>query len=194
MEQPIINKGTGAGGSMTNFNGKLFETKTDNDENLINMGFIKNTLTDAKNGYFLKKDYKDKSIVYVSQSGLRTYMKDKYNIDMFRCPDEAYIITYKRRKHIVIKIIEKKAQNVDGSVETKLWAGNALKREYMIKLGDMFKVEYAYTVSTYLENKLKSNEEKYIILNQLLNEDKINVFYGDSPDYINNINNWVGTN
>jgi len=63
----------------------------------------------------------------------------------------------------------------------------------MIKLGDMFKVEYAYTISTYLENKLKSNEEKYIILNHILNEDKINVFYGDSPDYINNINNWIGT-
>jgi len=120
-------------------------------------------------------------------------MKKKYNIEMFRCPDEAYIITYKRRKYISIKIIEKKAQNVDGSVETKLWAGNSLKREYMIKLGDMFKVDYAYTLSSYLENKMKSGEEKYTILNKILNEDNINVFYGDSDDYIANINNWVET-
>jgi hypothetical protein len=193
MEQTLINKGTGAGGSMTNFNGKSFEAKTDNETNLINIGFVKNILNDTKNGYYLKKDYKDKSIVYVSQSGLKTYMKEVYDIDMFRCPDEAYIITYKRRKYIMIKIIEKKAQNVDGSVETKLWAGNSLKREYMIKLGELFKVEYAYTLSSYLENKMKSNEEKYTILNKILIEDGINVFYGDSPDYINNINNWVGT-
>jgi len=192
MEQPI-NKGTGAGGSMTNISGKSFETKTDNETNLINLGFIKTTLNDTKCGYFLKKDYKDKSIVYVSQSGLKTYMKEKYDIDMFRCPDEAYIITYKRRKHIVIKILEKKAQNGSGSVETKLWAGNSLKREYMLVLGDMFKVEYAFTLSSYLENKLKSNNEKKNILNKILNEDAINVFYGDSPDYINNINNWIGT-
>jgi hypothetical protein len=193
MEYPLINKGTGAGGSMTNISGKSFEEKTDNEDNLLNLGFVKTTLNDTKCGYYLKKDYKDKSIVYVSQSGLKIYMKEKYNIDMFRCPDEAYIITYKRRKHIVIKILEKKAQNGNGSVETKLWAGNSLKREYMLVLGNMFKVEYAFTISSYLENKMKSNHEKYNILNKILNEDSINVFYGDSPDYINNINNWIGT-
>lgn len=193
MEQPIINKGMGAGGSMTNISGKSFEAKTDNEDNLLNLGFVKTTLNDTKNGYYLEKHYKDKSIVYVSQSGLKTYMKGKYDIDMFRCPDEAYIITYKRRKHIVIKILEKKAQNGSGSVETKLWAGNSLKREYMLVLGNMFKVEYAFTLSSYLENKIKSNHEKYNILNKILNEDNINVFYGDSTDYINNINNWIGT-
>jgi len=193
MEYPLINKGTGAGGSMTNISGKSFEAKTDIEDNLLNLGFVKTTLNDTKCGYYLKKDYKDKSIVYVSQSGLKTYMKWKYDIDMFRCPDEAYIITYKRRKHVVIKILEKKAQNGSGSVETKLWAGNSLKREYMLVLGDMFKVEYAFTLSSYLENKMKSNHEKYNILYQILNEDSINVFYGDSPDYINTINNWIGT-
>ena len=193
MEYPLINKGTGAGGSMTNISGKSFEAKTDIEDNLLNLGFVKTTLNDTKCGYYLKKDYKDKSIVYVSQSGLKTYMKWKYDIDMFRCPDEAYIITYKRRKHVVIKILEKKAQNGSGSVETKLWAGNSLKREYLLVLGDMFKVEYAFTLSSYLENKMKSNHEKYNILYQILNEDSINVFYGDSPDYINTINNWIGT-
>ena len=52
-------------------------------------------------------------------------MKYKYNISMFRCPDEAYIIEYKNGK-IQVKILEKKEQNVEGSVETKLWAGVAL--------------------------------------------------------------------
>lgn len=34
-------------------------------------------------------------------------MKNKYNINLFRCPDEAYIIEYTNGKK-VIKILEKK--------------------------------------------------------------------------------------
>jgi hypothetical protein len=38
-------------------------------------------------------------------------MKQNYDINLFRCPDEAYIIEYKNGKKI-IKILEKKEQNV----------------------------------------------------------------------------------
>jgi len=31
---------------------------------------------------------------------------------------------------VEIKIVEKKEQNVEGSVETKLWSSPSLKREY----------------------------------------------------------------
>jgi len=55
------------------------------------------------------------------------YMKNKYNIELFRCPDEAYIIEYTSGRK-VIKILEKKEQNVEGSVETKLWSGPSLKK------------------------------------------------------------------
>jgi len=34
-------------------------------------------------------------------------MKNKYNIELFRCPDEAYIIEYTSGRK-VIKILEKK--------------------------------------------------------------------------------------
>ena len=66
-------------------------------------------------------------------------MKHKYNIKIFRCPDEAYIIEYNTGK-IEIKILEKKTQNVSGSVETKLWASPSLKREYQLLLGDKFNI------------------------------------------------------
>jgi len=197
----VTNKGSKAGGYLTNVVGKSFENKTNNEHFLLLIGFQKKEINgnhslDSKHpkyGYYLEKKYRDKTIVYVLQTGFKIYMKEHYNIDMFRCPDEAYIITYKKRKCIDIKIIEKKAQNVDGSVETKLWAGNSLKREYEMVLGDKFKVEYAYTLSSYLENKLESDDYKYYILSQILNESNIKIFYGDSDNYISQINDWIGT-
>ena len=39
-----MNKGTGTGGSNTNYNGKIFEFKTNNEEMLLNKGFIKENL------------------------------------------------------------------------------------------------------------------------------------------------------
>ena len=38
--QVIINKGTGAGGANTNFYGKKFEDKTNNQNRLLEMGYI----------------------------------------------------------------------------------------------------------------------------------------------------------
>jgi hypothetical protein len=189
----LINKGSKAGGYLTNVVGKYFENKTNNEHFLLLIGFQKKEINDAKHGYYLEKKYRDKTIIYVLQTGFKIYMKEHYNIDMFRCPDEAYIITYKRKKPINVKIIEKKAQNVDGSVETKLWAGNSLKREYEMVLGDKFSVDYAYTLSSYLENKLKSDDYKYYILTQILNESNINIFYGEADNYISEINDWIGT-
>jgi hypothetical protein len=68
-------------------------------------------------------------------------MKNRYNIDLFRCPDEAYIIEYTNGRKVV-KILEKKEQHVEGSVETKLWSGPSLKREYELMLGDSFELFY----------------------------------------------------
>jgi len=42
--EKIVNKGTGTGGSNTNYNGKIFEFKTNNEEMLLNKGFIKENL------------------------------------------------------------------------------------------------------------------------------------------------------
>jgi len=41
----IINKGTGAGGANTNYYGKKFEEKTNNQIRLLNDGYIKNSFT-----------------------------------------------------------------------------------------------------------------------------------------------------
>ena len=88
-------------------------------------------------------------------------MKNKYNIDLFRCPNEAYIIEYSSGRK-VIKILEKKHQTVEGSVETKLWSGPSLKREYILVLGSDFEVFYGFCVSDFLKNKLISNEKNIL--------------------------------
>jgi len=191
--QPIIvNKGTGAGGSNTNYYGKKFEEKTNNQSRLIDMGYIRNNFSKKpKKAYdfYLSKTFEDKTITFVLQNGLKIYMKNKYNIELFRCPDEAYIIEYNTGKK-VIKILEKKEQNVEGSVETKLWSGPSLKREYELVLGPDFEVQYGFCVSEFLKNKLTSNEKKYVILNTILAENNIAVLFGDDDNYFEQFDNW----
>lgn len=190
--QIIINKGTGAGGANTNLYGKKFEDKTNNQERLVEIGYVKNIYAKKQkkaNDYYLSKTFEDKTVVFVLQNGLKTYMKYKYNIDMFRCPDEAYIIEYTSGRK-VIKILEKKEQNVEGSVETKLWSGPSLKREYELVLDGKFEVYYGFCVSEFLKKKLTSNDKKYTILNTIFQENNIEVLFGDDENYFETIDTW----
>ena len=193
--QLIINKGTGAGGANTNYYGKKFEEKTNNQQRLLELGYTINSFTKNPKkayDYYLSKTFEDKIIVFVLQNGLKIYMKNKYNIDLFRCPDEAYIIEYKNGRK-VIKILEKKEQNVEGSVETKLWSGPSLKREYELVLGAEFEVFYGFCVSKFLKNKLISNEKKYTILNTIFKETNIAVLFGDDENYFETLDTWFNS-
>ena len=188
----INNKGTGAGGANTNYYGKKFEEKTNNEQRLLEIGYIKYSFTQKPKkayDYYLSKTFETKTIVFVLQNGLKMYMKNKYNIDMFRCPDEAYIIEYTSGRK-VIKILEKNEQNVEGSVETKLWSGPSLKREYQLVLGPEFEVFYGFCVSEFLKQKLISDEKKYTTLNTIFNENNIVVLFGDDENYFETFDNW----
>lgn len=187
------NKGHGAGGANTNLFGKKFEDKTNNMKRLQENGYTTTNVakkSKKKHDYFLEKTFSDKTIIFVLQSGLKIYMKNKYNIDLFRCPDEAYIIEYNSGRKI-IKILEKKEQNVEGSVETKLWSGPSLKREYELILGPAFEVFYGFCVNDFLKNKLVSNDKKYTTLNTILNESNINVLFGDDENYFETLDTWL---
>jgi hypothetical protein len=189
----ITNKGTGAGGANTNYYGKKFEEKTNNQQRLLEIGYIKKSFTQKPKkayDYYLSKTFETKTIVFVLQNGLKMYMKNKYNIDMFRCPDEAYIIEYTSGRK-VIKILEKKEQNVEGSVETKLWSGPSLKREYELVLGPEFEVFYGFCISEFLKQKLISNEKKYLTLNTIFNENNIVVLFGDDENYFETFDIWI---
>lgn len=187
------NKGTGAGGANTNKTGKKFEEKTSNRERLLEMGFIENVTQKYNQRFvYLHKIMEEYSIVFVEQWDLQKYIKHNYNLDLFRNPDEAYIIEYNDGRK-VIKILEKKAQNVDGSVETKLWSGPSLKREYEIVLEE-FEVEYCFCVSEFLQKKILSNDKKYVILNTILQESNIQVLFGDDENYFDILDKWITNN
>ncbi len=185
----IKNKGTGAGGSNTTLFGGKFEKDTSMFDNLIKSGFSETKINKTKYGFYLEKIISDKSIIYLTQGGLKLYLKKFFDIDIFRNPDEAYII--KTKKKNIIKILEKKEQNVEGSVETKLWSGPSLKREYEIVIGNNFVIEYAYCINDFLSNKINSNEKKYIILKQILDENKINILHANNSNYFDKLEEWI---
>lgn len=187
-----MNKGIGAGGRNTNINGKKFEEKTNNENILIENGYKFNYYANIKNkfNYYLSKEFENKTIYYTLQNGLKKFIKFKYNIELFRCPDEAYIIEYDDGRKI-IKIIEKKEQNVEGSIETKLWSSPSLKREYEIILGEGFNVEYCLCISEFLKNKFVVCDNKFNILKQILDENNIIILYGDDTDYFIKINEFI---
>jgi hypothetical protein len=191
MIEIIQNKGTGAGGANTNKNGNKFEEKTSNRKRLLEMGFIEN-VTQKHNQRFeyLSKTLEDKNIIFVEQHNFQKYMNHVYNVELFRNPDEAYIIEYNNGRKI-IKILEKKEQNTKGSVETKLWSGPSLKRKYEIVLDGLFEVEYCFCVSAFLQKKMLSDDKKYIILNTILQENNIPVLFGDDEDYYISLDNWI---
>ena len=182
------NKGTGSGGSNTNLYGKKFEYKTNNEFRLLSNGFVKYRF-DKKN-YYLKKQYTDKVVIFVLQHGLKSYMKNKFNIDLFRCPDEAYIIEYNTGEKVV-KILEKKEQRVEGSVETKFWSCPSLKEEYEIVLGPEFKVSYGLCVNNFLKNKFTSDSKKWVILNMILKKHNIDIMFGSDSNYFNHLDKWL---
>jgi hypothetical protein len=77
--QLLSNKGTGAGGANTNYYGKKFEEKTNNQQRLLDLGYIKTSFTKNPKkayDYYLIKTFETKTIIFVLQNGLKMYMKN----------------------------------------------------------------------------------------------------------------------
>ena len=191
----FFNKGTGAGGKKCTINGLDFEKSTNIYNYLIQKNFTKNILSKNKYGFYLYNKINDIEIIWTLQGGLKEYFNKNYNIKLLRTPDEAYIIKDSKKDYIILKIIEKKSQNVEGSVETKLLACPSLKREYEILLSSnnkyKFIIDYALSVNDFFSIKFNSLEIKYKIMKQILDENKINIFYGSNINYYHDIYQWL---
>ena len=198
----IVNRGTGAGGAATNVFGKAFELKTSNEARLLDIGFERGILSGSasasaskrkkQNDYFdylSKKIDDDKTIIYCTQYRLRLYIKQEYNIDLKRNPDEAYIIKSNTDKSkTVLKILEKKAQNGPGSVFDKLYGGIGIREaDYEMPLGEQFDVKYAYCLNNYL----KEEYEKHENLKKLNIKYNIDILYGDDENYRETLDAWI---
>lgn len=187
------NKGTGAGGANTNKYGKSFEEKTNNEPRLLADGFEKVIVNKhSKYGYYLVKEMEDKKIYFVSQSGLKTFMEHKYQLVLFRCPDEAYIVEYNDGTYKIL-VLEKKEQSVDGSVDTKLLAGVGFIEEYQEALEGKFIVNYGFCVSSFLQNKICSEDKKYVIFNKIMKKHNIPILFGDNENYFETLDTWLSS-
>jgi hypothetical protein len=178
-------------------NGKKFEDSTDFAKHLVEvLGFTKTMHT--KKGFSIDFSLGDTKITYVSSHGFARYMTAEFDCEMFRKPDEAYIIkplsdlsdkSLNGSPKVHIKILEKKEQKTRGSAETKLWACPSLKQEYEIILGNDFIVHYGLCVGKFY--KQNANLKRYQILNEIIRKNDIGVLYGCEDDYIDQLKNWI---
>lgn len=189
----IQNKGTGAGGANTNANGKPFEEKTSNEPRLLANGYKKTVYSSKKKyDYSLEKTLSDGTkVLFFTQSGLKDYMARTFGLELFRNPDEAYLI--QKGDSYTVKILEKKAQNVSGSVDTKLLAGPGFIEEYQECLGPKFKVQYAFCLSSFLQTEYQNGTKKSKTLQTILQRHTIPVFFGEAEDYFTKVDEWLSS-
>lgn len=180
------NKGTGAGGKNTNLNGKKWESVTCNESNLIVDGFVRVL------GYLTKK-YENHEIVYFSQRELKKYFRQMHKLETHRVPDEAYLIK-KNDGTFVLKVLEKKYQNCEGSVMEKLAGYSTIITEYKDMLKTLnIKISYAFCLSPYFKTLLCGErvKPKFVSWNGCFARDNVGIFYGEDTEYFNKLNSWI---
>jgi hypothetical protein len=185
------NKGTGAGGANTNKNGKAFEELTSNEPRLLANGFVKHIVPGKKGkfDYYLEKPTADGSIVYLTQGGMAAYFMWKFSIEMVRHPDEAYLI--QRGDTYTLRVLEKKNQNVQGSVDTKLLAGPGMLEEYVMCIENpKFTVMYAFCLSAFLKAQYVSDAKKWKLMRAINARHGIEVLFGEDKDYYERLDAW----
>jgi hypothetical protein len=193
------NMGTGAGGSNTNKNGKKFERQVSNEKNLEELGFCKVIYFDSKKSKrmeCLTKYTDDYKIIYLTQGNLKKYLKEGLKIDIFRNPDESYLIIYNDGR-LVLKIVEMKFQRVSGSVIDKMMGAPFLRDDYKKYIIDgrpdllnKVDVNYMFCINTYIDEAIEKNNKKF--WESGLEEKGIIILRGDKDDYYDKLNAWLG--
>lgn len=175
----ISNRGTGAGGSNTNKNGLEFERNVDLKKNYTILS-TKNNINEIRfNGT-------DTHFIEVPKKKLQPYMKSKNKMNTTitiahgcKEPDEAYIDENKK----IIFIIEKKFQQVGGSVCEKLQTA-VFKREHYRGLFPEYTIEYIYCLSDWFIKNCKAEI-------QFLNKNNFKIFFGKTKENIDSIINYI---
>jgi len=179
----MTNRGTGAGGKNTNKNGLWFENITSIEPLLNDLQFTKNKDNCLQND--------NGTLIYAYKNQLKKLFKKKFNIELTREPDEAFLIKNKNNSY-TLKILEKKNQNGSGSVYDKLYTGVALREEYQWCIGDHdIVVEYAYCISKWMKTTYNNNSKRNKFLRQYHKRNGINVFYGEDNNYQQRLHHWV---
>lgn len=178
MVEKVKNRGTGAGGSNTNTNGKKYENETllSNNFEVVEKKMIKKN---NKTYYEIKFYGSDIKYIHLEQSIFNMFMEEigeKNNqiksAPGCRNPDDAYVDLENKK----IFIVEKKFQQTGGSVEEKIQTGFFKKKHYS-KLYPNFEINYMYCLSSWFKNI----DNKSVI--EALNDENIPVFFNSDKDF-----------
>lgn len=200
MSTESINRGTGAGGKKTNENGLTFENKTSIEDTLIKKGFKRHEIKQGKKShnpktsYYFESKIDGKTIIYMTKYGLHFYFKHFYGIDVHRQPDEAFLIIDDDFIHL--KILEKKTQRSEGSVDNKILSGGIFQLEYSLILEELNEhkellISYALCLDDFFKEKLTSDKNKYKIWNKINSLNRVKIFYGNDEKYFDDVYEWI---
>ena len=192
----IVNRGTGAGGSQTNINGKAYEEKTCFDKFCSKEWKTIRLDKSSIYGYYKEMKFPGFTIHKFSQGGMKKYFKHftefKTRGKLFREPDEAFFIQFKdKSRKPILKILEKKHQNCDGSVDTKVLAAWGFIKEYKKVFLNKIEIEYAFNLNNWWKTQYKKYPLKWGITLENLEEDNIPIFYGEDDNYGELIIKWI---
>ena len=155
----------GKGGSSTNKNGLLFESKVDISRTLEKNGF-KLKETNLGKGIY-KVDVENQIIFIMQKQKLYKYLSSKIedykSIDYVSkelWPDNCFINVTNRK----VVIIEVKYQETRGSVDEKLQTCDFKKKQYEKICSPLgYDVEYIYILSDWFKDKKYNDVKKYIL-------------------------------
>lgn len=165
------------GGANTNLHGLQFEQETSLETAFRNEGYL---IADCRVSYFDRKVIKNSKVkkVYRAENEMVGYIVGKHELykffdlqenDLWKqyiskklLPDEAFF----NLSNKTIYIIEKKWQQVSGSVDEKLQTCDFKKKEYEALFSDTdFNIEYYYVLNDFFEEDKYDDVRKYIIDN-----------------------------
>lgn len=165
-----------------------FQRATNNIPYLLSVGFKEYPHGPVGAGTVLKRGQH----VFLSRDAFKPFFQDVYGVMPYRSPCEAYLtISDNAEQQTVVRLLEKKHTG-HGTLEPKLWTSISWKKEYEIALGGAFHVEYAICLDGELEVQFKNlNIRKFTVVNTLLNENNIPLFFGEHPEYLKQVNAWT---
>jgi len=164
-----------------------FKDKISNRKTLLNQNYLIKFFK-IKVYYYYEKIFEDKTITFLPGITFKKYMKNIYNIDLYRSAFETYIIKYNTGK-CIIKIL----YQIENTINT-LWCASSIKEEFEIILKDTFEIEFKYVVDDSIKNIFETSNKKYDILEQLLIENNIEILFGCNDNYLKILNEWINDN
>jgi hypothetical protein len=177
--------------AILNQNKLEFENKTDFEKILSK--WEKKFLDETR--YYLEMVQNNEVIYWMNQYSFQAFISKRFGLDeddIYRQPDEVFIKI--NENNINVYAIDKKNRNVRGLIGDELMSGIYTRKEYSKMLSPIkdytINVEYGYCISKFLCDKYLS-QPKYNMLKEILEEEKIPIFYGDDKNYFSTIAKWI---